>query len=90
MTFFPHWKMSAQRIVIYVWAVLPGILVGLIFSAEAPQLFRWSLPFIGVYMGFYLAGGFFALLVGRGLVRLVIRVCVPPRWRVHLESIRPG
>lgn len=95
--FTPHWRRSAHMVAVFVWAMLPAALVALIFWGDIPEkndpapgeLLRWAVPYISAYTVCYLVGGAVALLVGRWLVRLMIRITVPPRWRVYLEAIRP-
>jgi hypothetical protein len=97
LIFMPHWSKRAQAAIVIVWAVLPALIAAFVFWAEtggansAPRwdLMAWGAPYILTYVCCYLAGGVLALLIGRGLVRLLIRITVPPRWRVHLQAIKP-
>jgi hypothetical protein len=95
LIFLPHWRERVRLAVIVVWAVIPVVITGLAFREEAkwgnaPELVNWALPYLVAYGGCYLAGGLLALWIGRGLVRLLVRICVPPRWRVYLEAINPA
>jgi hypothetical protein len=95
MFFLPHWRKAAHVAVVLVWALLPALIVGLFFRWEvvlfgSPHLVSWSVPYILAYVACYLAGGVMALLIGQRLVWLVMRICVPPRWRVYLAAISPA
>lgn len=87
LVFMPHWRRPAHWVVIFIWAIVPGIFVALIWREEAPDLLTWSLPYIGAYTACYIAGGLLAVSVGRGLIRLVVRICLPPKWRRPLDYL---
>lgn len=53
------------------------------------HLVSWSMRYLAGSAGCYVAGGLLAMLIGRGLARLIVRIVVPPRWRVYLEGISP-
>lgn len=97
VVFMPHWRRAAHIAVILVWAIVPAIIVALGFWSEIPKsgpvlasdMLQWATTYILAYVGCYILGGALALWIGRRLVRLVIRIVVPPRWRVCLEAIRP-
>jgi hypothetical protein len=90
----PHWRRARYIDFLLAWAVLPALIVGLIWWVEAPRLFRWGLAHIAGHAGVFLAGGLIALLVGRPLIRLGARVCLTPRMRAVIESawshVEPG
>lgn len=84
---FPHWRRQAYTVSALAWPVLCGMLVVLIWRTEAPHLLRWGMPYIGGHYLLCCLGGVVAIMIGRPLARLIVRICLPSRARALLAYL---
>jgi hypothetical protein len=81
----PHWRKFHHAVFIAIWALIAAGIVTGIWWSETVRMFHWGLPRIAAQAAVYILGGLVALIIGRPLIRLIGRICLPPRVRSVVE-----
>ncbi|HNQ21500.1 MAG TPA: hypothetical protein PKK06_00215 [Phycisphaerae bacterium] len=83
----PHWRRIAYVSFVALLALTAGIVVGINWYSEAPQLSGWGLKHVAAQTTFQVLGGWAGVMLGRSLARLVVRIMLPPRLRPRLAYL---
>ncbi len=84
---FPHWPKVAYAAVGLTLPVVIGGIITYAWSHEAPLLVGWGLRYTALHAGVQMLGGMTAVLVGRPVSRLVVRMFLPPGVRPRLAYL---
>lgn len=76
---FYHWPRRAHLLLAMAVSVLTALVVGVLWQQEAPDLVRWSVKYNVAHVVTFMIGGALGAIAGRGLVRIFLRVMLPPR-----------
>ena len=82
-----HWPRWTFLIPVLLVPISAGLIVWLIWRAEAPHLLDWGTVYILTQAAAHLAGGLAGILFGRPLARLIVTLALPPRPRQVLAFL---
>lgn len=84
---FHHWRRWVCILLALIFPPLVAAVVAAAWRADVPQLFDWSLPYLGAHASVQILGGLLGVVFGRPLARVIVRVVLPPRVRPALSFL---